>query len=303
MYLLLLSGIFTASNATQGYASLKIAIGARESAMGESGVAGANSATSIRWNPALLAGGGIYDLSLHHTRWLVGTSQSSLFLKRSIGPAAIGVGLIYFSGGEIELRDSVPSTEPLATYSFSDLSLAFGGALEIVKGTKVGLMARYYSERLWNYFGSSWGLDAGMSFSPLQGLNFGVSMVDLGFDVRLKGEVFKPPMTIRAGGSFEREWSKNLATSFNLDFHYRPYDGDPGIRSGLEFRLFKILALRAGVKLLYSDGEKIQLIPPTEFLTFGAGIAHKGVSVDYAFVPYQEMDLGFTHRISLNFSF
>lgn len=293
----------TAAWASQGYASLKITSGARESAMGESGVAGALSATSIRWNPALLAGGSTLEAAAHYTSWFVGTSQGGLFVKRKVGPAAIGIGVLYFSGGEIELRDSIPSENPLSTYSFSDLSLALGGAVELVKGTKVGLVARYFSERLWNYTGSSWGLDAGLSFEPLQGLNFGFSIVDLGFDIRLKGQVFKPPMTMRAGGSFTHDWNKNIATSLNLDFLYRPYDQEPGVRTGVEVKLFDLLALRAGVKMLYLDGEKLEILPPTEFLTFGMGVVHKGISVDYALVPYEKMDLGLTHRISLNFAF
>ncbi len=301
--LLFVSAAGSSAWASQGYASLKITSGARESAMGESGVAGAISATSIRWNPALLVEGAKLEAAVHYTSWLVGTSQGGLFLKRRLGPAAIGVGLLYFSGGEIELRDSIPSDNPLATYSFSDLSLAFGGAVELVKGTKVGLVARYFSERLWNYSGSNWGLDAGLSFEPLSGLNFGFSIVDLGFDIRLKGQVFKPPMTMRAGGSFTHDWSKNVETALNLDFLYRPYDQEPGVRTGLEVKLFNLLSLRAGVKMLYLEDEKLQILPPTEFLTFGIGVAHKGVSVDYALVPYERMDLGLTHRISLNLAF
>jgi hypothetical protein len=300
--LLLLSGIFFMLPAAQGYASLKIAGGAREAAMGEAGVAGTLSGNALRWNPALMAQGPAVEVSLHHTRWLVGTSQSALLFKRRLGRVSLGAEALYFTSGEIELRDSVSSPEPEGTYSFADLSLGFGAAFEVIRGTRIGIVGRYYNERLWTYSAHTWGFDVGLDYTPLPGFDLGFSVLDFGFEMYLDAEGFKPPMTIRVGGAWAHDWTDNLATALNLDFLYRPYDKEPGLRTGLEVKLFNLLALRAGAKMLYMD-EELELISPTELLTFGVGVQHRWVSLDYALVPYNRLDLGLTHRVSLNLSF
>jgi len=292
--------------AAEGYASLKIAAGAREAAMGEVGVAGAKTADAIRWNPALLNQGSALDISLHHTRWLLGTSQSAFFLKRNFGKVALGAEALYFSSGDLELRDSIASSKPIGKYSFADLSLGMGVAFEVSEGVKVGLIARFYNERLWKHSGSTWGFDAGFAYNPFPELRLGVSVIDLGFNTRLAAASFRPPVTLRLGTAYSKDWSDEISTALNIDFMYRPYSKEPGLRTGLELKLFNLLALRAGAKFLHAEGKKKQdwkMLSPTQMLTFGIGIAHKGVALDYALVPYNQMDLGLTHRISLNLSF
>lgn len=290
--------------ASGGYASYKIACGARQVAMGETGVASAAGADAMRWNPALLLQGPKIDVSLNHALWFAGTSQSAVFIKRGIGKLAIGAEVLYFTSGEVELRDSIASAEPLGTYTFADLSLGLGAAVEIVKETRAGVLVRFYNERLWQYSGSTWGLDAGLDYNPLPGLDFGFSVMDLGFDTRLIADAFRPPMTLRMGASYAHDWNANIATAVNLDFLYRVYDKEPGLRTGVEVKLFDLLSLRAGAKFLYASSEdSIQLLSPTELLTFGLGVSRKGVGVNYALAPYNRLDLGLTHRISVNLAF
>ncbi|MBN2378315.1 PorV/PorQ family protein [candidate division WOR-3 bacterium] len=302
--ILTLSALCGALKASQGYASLKIAACAREAGMGEAGVAGASSASAMRWNPSLLVGGPGLEVSVHHSRWFLGTSQSALLLKRQYGRLAVGAEILYFNGGEIELRDSISSPEPIGTYDFADLSFGLGMAVEIVQGTRIGLTGRYYYERLQSFYGSSWGLDAGFIYTPLPGFQLGFSVLDFGFDMHLDGMGFKPPMTLRVGGAYSREWNETIATALNIDFLYRPFESEPGVRTGVEVSLFRLLSLRAGVKLLSSnEDDEIELISPSEFLAFGLGIKQKTISLDYALVPYSGLNLGLTHRISLNLEF
>ncbi len=300
--LLLTSGVFFMLTAAQGYASLKIATGARESGMGETGVAGASSANALRWNPALLVKGPGIEASMNHALWFLGTSQGSLLIKRRLGRFSIGAEAIYFTSGEIELRDSIGSPDPLGSYYFVDLSLGLGAGVEVVRGTRVGLIARYYHERLWTYAAHTWGFDVGLNYTPFSGFDLGFSVLDFGFDMHLDAEGFKPPMSIRVGGSYAHDWTEEFATVLNLDFLYRPYEKEPGLRTGLEVGLFDLLALRAGAKFLYMD-EELKLFSPSEFLTFGLGVQHDWISLDYAIVPYNRLDLGLTHRVSLNLAF
>lgn len=303
--LLLTSAAATGLWGSQGYASLKIASGAREVGMGESGVAGARAASALRWNPALLMQGRGGEVSLHYNRWLVGSSRSAVLIKRKLGNrVSLGGEVIYFTSGDIELRDSISSPHPLSTYTFSDLTIGLGAAVEIVNGVRIGIVGRYFNERLWNYSGSTWGFDAGLQYEPFSGVNFGFSVLDFGFDIHLDAQGFKPPMTLRIGSAYSRDWSDKFATCVNLDFFYRPYDSEPGVRTGVEATLFKLLSLRAGLKMLYQNSaDEIELFSPTELLTFGLGLEHEWVSLDYAFVPYNRLDLGLTHRVSLNLAF
>ena len=64
-------------------------------------------------------------------------------------------------------------------------------------------------------------------------------------------------------------------------------DNTPLYRGGLEYRAPQFVALRLG----YTEGLD------TQGMSFGFGLFHSGVQIDYAFVPYKE-DLGEGHRFS-----
>jgi hypothetical protein len=235
----------------------------------------------------------------------VGSSKTSVLVKRRLGDrVSAGAEVLYFTSGDIEFRDSISTPDPLSTYSFSDLSIGLGVAVNIISDVRIGVVARHFHQRALNYSGGTWGFDAGLQYEPFRGVSLGFSVLDFGFDIHLDAQGYKPPMTLRIGSSYHRDWSDMFATAVNLDFFYRPYDSEPGIRTGVEARLFELLSLRAGLKILYMDlDDKIKLFSPTELVTFGMGIEHNWISLDYAFVPYQRLDLGLTHRVSLNLAF
>ena len=110
---------------------LLISPGARASATGESGVAIADDASAIFWNPAGLGFQKGMELSLSHSNWLPQFQQSDLFyeyanFKMSIPEidGTIGAALTFLNLGEFERRDEANNM----LGKFKSYELAFTGS-------------------------------------------------------------------------------------------------------------------------------------------------------------------------------
>ncbi|MCU0606219.1 MAG: hypothetical protein MUF78_02050 [Candidatus Edwardsbacteria bacterium] len=71
-----------------------------------------------------------------------------------------------------------------------------------------------------------------------------------------------------------------------------PLDDLPVVSLGAEYTAWSLLALRAGLRTDRDAGWP-------SWLRFGLGVATRGVAVDYAVIPGQE--IGATHMISLSY--
>ncbi len=135
-------------------------------------------------------------------------------------------------------------------------------------------------------------LDMGASYSLrwkfLQGIRLAGAVQNLGPGLKFAGESNPLPRTVRFGIA-KSFWGNAFNTGLDAIMNE---GGSPYASFGLEYRLLKILALRAG----YKGDRNID-----KNFTYGVGFENPIFRVDYAFVPFGE--LGDTHRINVIYRF
>jgi hypothetical protein len=115
-----------------------------------------------------------------------------------------------------------------------------------------------------------------------RGIYFGAAVQNVGPGIRFVEQTDPLPMNIKVGVGL-RLGPLTLAADVN-----KPRDNGFRLNVGAEGMILGLLALRAGYNTANS-------------FTAGVGVTWKMVSVDYAFVPYKEIDA--THRISARVRF
>jgi type IX secretion system protein PorV len=117
---------------------------ARTSAMGESGVAVADDASAVYWNPAGLGFQYGQEARLSHSNWLPQFQQSDLYYEYAnykihipeIG-GTVGAGFTYLNLGEFERRDEANTN--LGTFKSYEMALAVSYGTRLDEDMSVGV--------------------------------------------------------------------------------------------------------------------------------------------------------------------
>ena len=292
---------------------LRIGVGARAEAMGESFVAVANDPSAIYWNPAGLASLQQREVSGSYVDWPADIHYNHLamiFPSRRLG------GSIGFQVGVLGTRiQETTDLEPLGTgqeYSYSDLVVGAAYARRWTDKLLVGAGAKFVREDLASELGgpttSAVLFDVGSIFYLGLGsvriatalLNFGPELKPSGQYVSpYSGEVrqydgFDPPMVFHYGVAFEplENASQRLTTSFEMN---QPADNRQQIKAGMEWSYRRIFALRTGYNF---NADEIKLSMGAGF-TADLGVCHG--KLDYAYSDGGF--LGGIQRVSLGVRF
>ena len=132
------------SPGTTAASFLKIGVGAKNIAMGETGAA-AGDANSIYWNPAGISLLERSKVSLMHAVWLQEINYNYLAVVHPMDIGTLGAAVNYLSMSEIEMYD-IYDTKLGKSYKPYDLALTLSYARKI-REIPVGLNLKYiYSE-------------------------------------------------------------------------------------------------------------------------------------------------------------
>lgn len=278
---------------------LKILPYAKPVALGETYVAIGDDAQAINFNPAGLAKMMSFELSLTHILWFQGMSHDNVTFGMPFLFGNFGITLDFFQAGTqdfniVDMGDPILQYKKMyefAPYSFFG-SVAF--ATEFSENFFLGLNLRVSNYALnpeaTDDTGSSISFLGDIGFiyniTALEGLSVGVVFRNLGPESVFSTDAFMQPIDIKGGIGFS-----NRYVSLEGDVEYT-LDNDLNYYGGLGFKLFDVLSLRGGYK-----GGTINTY------TAGAGFTLGPVDIDYAFVPYNEDELGLTHRATLTLKF
>ncbi|MEO8167456.1 MAG: PorV/PorQ family protein [bacterium] len=299
---------------------LKIGVGARGVAMGESFVAVANDASALFWNPAGLADIKENEAIASHTEYIVDISHEFFGITYRLGDADV-VGAS-FSSLHMKDMEITTETQPLGTgrfFSFGDIGVGLTYSRKMTDQFSFGATVRYAEETLDLLKMRAFMVDLGtMYWTGLGSTRFAVTISNFGSDVKPKGTYMQPsgstvtefqafslPTVFKLGvamEAFENEDSR-LTTSIQLN---HPNDNAEHFRLGAEYGYKNTLFLRGGIKR--TIGQKVfgeDETSPEDF-TFGAGFrldvsGISCVSADYAFARYSQ--LGSVHRFSVSFTY
>ncbi len=300
---------------------LKLGVGARALGMGGgSFVALADDASAAYWNPAGLAHidrGEMFFMHAEHFGSLanhdyLGFTQPLQSAGRS---SAVGIGLIRFAvDGILVTRDAYDDLngngrwdegEPIRpdlfrTGSNTEYGLLLSYAREVNDWVALGGNLKLVRQGLLDNTSFGMGLDLGALVRLDGGLTIGARLADasttrISWDTG-RTESVQPSLIV--GSSYTRSLnglgSLTAAVGLNNSFDGRREasqisGGDWGSdwQVGLEYWYSRSIAVRLG-----SDAGH---------MTAGAGIRHRGLGVDYAFLSHDELDD--THRVSASVRF
>jgi len=280
---------------TAGLLSMRLPLGARNGAMGDTGIATAFDGASVFWNPANMAYAEGTQLTLQHMEYL------GLFRKESVGIThqteygSLGLLFSGFYSEELDRTDDEPAGVALGTFQPYDLVIGLGYAY---KGSQlsVGITGKIVYERIDTYDGVGSAVDIGITHrAQIDGLILAAVLQNYGDRFTIDQQEFDLPRNLRLGGSYAPpQWTvgedtRRATVAAELLI---PNDGNGRLHAGGEVWLHEAFALRGGHRFAYE----------TWSFTAGAGFRRGSLRVDYAYLANQN-DFDDSHRISLGLAY
>ena len=288
---LVTGAVWAGGNGGSAGAFLALPSGARSVSMGEGGLAATVDGNALQINPAAMAGLNRGSIVGTHGAYVDSSFYDNVsYVNPQNKWGAWGVGFQYFSAGSIDKTDS--SGNPDGSLAPNDLAIT-GGYARAVGPVKVGAGLKYIQSTLVDK-ATTVSMDVGVESRPLlnERLTLGLVGQNLMGSLKYDTESNDLPMTIKAGAGYKIK--KNWTAVADMTF---PKGADSSYSVGTEYRL-KIqepwgVALRGGYNTRTSD------VGGFTGFSFGIGVDHKDLTVDYAFLPFG--DLGTTHWITLGY--
>ena len=298
---------------TSSGAFLKIGVGARAVALGESFVAVANDPSAIYWNPAGLASLQRQEVQLSHADWPadIHYEHASWVLpsRRFGGSFAFQFGVL-----ATEL-DETTELQPFGTgrsFLYSDVVAGVAYARRWTDKLLVGFGLKYVREDLGSDVGGPVTSAALVDMGSIYYLGYGsvriaTSLTNFGPELTPGGEYvspttgevlsydgFDPPILFRYGVAFEPVENANQRLTTSLEVA-QPADNAQRIKVGAEWTWQRRLALRTGYdfnadELKYAAGAGLFV-----------GVGQRQGTIDYAFTDGGV--LGAINRLSLGVRF
>ncbi len=249
---------------------LKIGVGARACAMGEAFTGVADDVTALYWNPAGLTRAGNIEVLAMQNFWLLDMSYQYAAGACKTPLGRIGVSGAYSSSGTIPKYENF---RKVGEYTAYDAAVTLGYARSFL-GLSAGATGKLIQQKIEEENALGFGFDAGLLYYlpvPIVDIGFGVAVQNIGPGIKFIEKTDPLPLNVEAGASV------GLGPALVAVDVSKPTDAGLRFNVGGEFTVLNVLALRAGYNTANS-------------LSVGGGVTWQMVSVDYAFVPYKDID-------------
>jgi len=268
---------------------LRIEQGARLAAMGGAGIAAAEDAGAIYWNPAGLGRVLGNSCAISHHQWFADIKDEVLHAALPSGQGTFGLGLAYSGEPGIEFWDT--GNVPGDTFLTWDGALSAGYGLAVAKDYYVGAALKGFYQSLYTSGGYGGAVDLGFACRPLPSAGLGAVVRNIGFATYGQG-LEQMPIEAGVGGSYAFG-PVNTVVDIIL-----PVDDAVSLHAGAEYKPVPELAIRLGYR---TGPEDLGTLGALSGLTAGLGVKVGPLSLDYALTPYGK--LGIAHRIGLQAAF
>jgi hypothetical protein len=285
--LLVLSAVGNAYGVGEcGAQFLKMGVGAKACAMGEAFAAVADDASAIYWNPAGLTQLDRIDVLVMQNFWLLDMSYQYAAVAVPTPIGAFGLTGAYSSSGTIPRYEEFRKTGEYSAYDAAG-TVAYAGKVPGLGfgDLSFGIGAKYLQQQIDTFQARGFAGDVGLLYKapvPIVDLKVGLAVQNIGAGIKFIERADPLPLNIKAGLGV-RFGPVTLAADVN-----KPRDNELSFGTGGELSFLDYLFLRGGYNTAHS-------------WSAGLGVMWKMVSIDYAFVPYKEIDA--THRISARVRF
>lgn len=289
---------------------VKIGIGARQTALGEAGIAIGRDVNAIFWNPASIAGIQSAQASFSYTSWFADLRYvAGAAGFRWDGIATFAVGFAGLGYGRIpEALYRVPSgsadTRTGNTFSGGDYMWNFAVSREFTDKLSIGAGIKLLKEHLHVYEVQVVAFDVGTNYEiGYKGMRIAMSAQNFGSPVKWlansnRREGYDLPLIFRIGYSLRlvddldgiMQMGAEHRVEAALDAVHTNDYGDR-VHVGMEYTFKGLLALRGGYRFNYTEGNLS--------LGFGlnADITGTNFKFDYSFTSFEFLES--PHRLTV----
>jgi hypothetical protein len=228
-----------------------------------------------------------------HNVWIQDIFHEFAAAQIGTGTHNIGVFLNWMRIPGIELRGERATEKPDGETSVDYVSLGFSYATVLFGDWYTGLQFKYLYERYYLENASGYAFDIGVIRKlPITGMQWGLTIQNIGKMSKVKEDVTKLPLLIRTGVNYLLPW-QIFENQPVLAVDYLYVDDDVSyLGIGAEAGIYENLTFRTGYIIGHESAD----------FTVGLGVVYSVYEFAYAFVPYQ-YELGNSHRFSLKFYF
>ena len=282
---------FTKSGSA-GFQSLKIGVGARETALGEAAGALTNDANALFWNVGALPIAEGPQVAFTHNQWLSNSSVDAVAALTHLGSYTLGLSVMNFG---IESFEETTVTEPDGTgrmVSAGDFVVGLAVAKRFTDKLTIGLQAKYLYEDLDEDSYSNLLFDVGtLYYTGFRNLRLAFTLQHFGPNVQGLREDFRMPLLFRISAADDLLVTDQFTLTSAVELVH-PTDNNEWVNVGLEAVLVDMIAVRGGYRQNVDEGE----------ISMGAGIrpavAGFKLAVDYAYADFGNV-FGGMHRFTV----
>jgi len=284
---------------------IKIPPFARPAGMAEAFAAVSDSTCGLYYNPAGLASTFGFEAQITHVSWFQDLDYEFLAFSAPlpyVDWGRVGFAFAWFQVPEMNRTDALTAPEladlnsvdfgskKTGVFSPRDFAIILGYAMDLRDNLSAGVSIKYINQSIDSYSGDNITADIGFLYRHELAGNFlraGVSLSNLGSELKMNTLAFEPPKILKVGVSDRLDLFGGRLLAAAQAVIQADYDSLYSL--GAEYWIQNIFALRCGYKFGAFNHP-----------TLGAGVKYSGLEFDYAFMGYD--DLGPTHRFSLLYS-
>jgi len=296
--LLLAANCFGAEGSSGGQ-FLRIGVGAKASALGESGAV-SSGAQSLFYNPAGLGAVKNTEAAFSQVKWISDMNYSNLAFAKKAGAGVYGLAVSYLSMPSIQKYNKF-GAKLADTYSASDMAVALGYGRNLTARTGLGMNIKYISSKLESETASAAAVDAGIKYEVLpEVLGAGLAVQNLGTPLKYIDKSAPLPLNVKLGAQYVfhiegDSGQRNKITVLSDLNHMRDsgFYGNFGLDLMVSYSEETSFSLRGGYKTNTSE--------KGSGFSAGFGLDMKNYAVDYAYSPMG--NIGQAHRVTLTLRF
>ncbi len=301
---------------TSVFTFLKIGVSARAVGMGEAVVALDQNASSIYYNPGIIAQLEPIELSASHIQWPAEIAYDFFAITKNIYKRhylGLTAGILHMEPMQETTEYNPHGTGNYFTFQNTVLGLTYG--VRMTDRFSFGITGKWVREDLAGTNMDDILLDLGTFYwTGFKSLRFSASLSHFGSQAKPDGtylkkvinsdtgeehwinsnyESFSPPTIFRVGAAMDVLQKDNYIVTSSIQLNH-PVDNAENVSAGIEYTLRELLYLRGGVHLTESDDFEKQF-------SFGAGLriplGAYYLSVDYAYTNF--LHLSDPNRITI----